>query len=145
MRQHAAVHVHPTELGTTRERGYGLSGVQQLRGIEHFLDGVNHRELVRVELRTHLLQLLDTDAMLTRDGAANGYTKAQDFAAETLCLLELLGHVGVVQDERVQIAVSGMKDVGNTQTVAGREARDVLQYSVQAGAWNRAVPAVGIG
>jgi hypothetical protein len=44
---------------------------------------------------------------------------AQDVGAERLCLLDLAGLVGVMEDQPVQIAVAGMEDDGNARLSVG--------------------------
>jgi hypothetical protein len=43
----------------------------------------------------------------------------QDVGAERLCLLDLAGLVGVMEDQPVQIAVAGMEDDGNARLSVG--------------------------
>ena len=67
----AVMDVHATELGTARERGDGLAGVEQPLWIESRLDAAKAFELGRRKLRTHAVQFLDAYAMLAGDRAAD--------------------------------------------------------------------------
>src|SRR3546814_15021439 len=87
------------------------------------------------EHRAHEIALLDADAMLAGQHAADLDAELQDVGAEVLRLLQLARLVGVVEDERMQVAVAGVKDVGDAQAVeraelARPDARRVVQECV---------------
>ena len=63
--------------------------------------------------RRHQVALFDADPVLTRQHAANLYTEPQDIGAELLRRFQLARPVGVVEDQRVQIAVAGVEYVGD--------------------------------
>src|SRR3981081_1014888 len=68
--------------------------------------------LVEIDLAEHLrhqVALLDTDAMFAGQHAAELDADPQDIGAEGLRPLDLAGLVGIVEDQRMQIAVAGMK------------------------------------
>src|SRR5436853_526040 len=109
MRQPAGVHMHAGVLGTARKRRHGLAGIEQPLRIESALHGVEQLELVWPELRAHLVDLLDAHAVLAGDRAADRHALLQHLGRELLGAMELVGAVGVEQDERVQIAVPGME------------------------------------
>jgi hypothetical protein len=72
--------------------------------------------LVEVGLAEHFrhqVALLHADAVLAGQHAADLDAKAQDIGAKTFGLLQFARHVGVVEDQRMQIAVAGVKDVGD--------------------------------
>ncbi len=77
-------------------------------------------ELSRGELNAHLRQLFDADAMLAGDRSADGDAQLEDRGAERLGALRLARLVGVVQDERMEVAVARVKDVGAAQLVLVR-------------------------
>src|SRR3546814_5305418 len=79
------------------------------------------------EHRAHEIALLDADAMLAGQHAADLDAELQDVGAEVLRLLQLARLVGVVEDERMQVAVAGVKDVGDAQAVARAELAHALQ------------------
>ena len=68
-----------------------------------------------VEHRAHQVALLDADPVLAGQHAADLDAEPQDVGAECLGALDLARLVGVVEDQRVQIAVAGMKDIGDAQ------------------------------
>ena len=86
--------------------------------------------LVEVDLRKHFrhqIALLDADAVLAGQHAAELDAAAQDVGAKSLGAVHLAGLVGVVEDQRMQIAVAGVKHVGDAQIVFGREVADARQ------------------
>ena len=53
--------------------------------------------------------------MLAGDGAAHGHAGFQDLGAKQLAAVQLVGVIGVKQNQRVQVAVAGVKHVGAAQ------------------------------
>ena len=58
--------------------------------------------------------------MLAGQHAAEFDADPQDIGAETFGPLHFAGLVGIVQDQRMQIAVAGMKHIGDAQIVLYR-------------------------
>jgi hypothetical protein len=113
----ALVHMHAAEFGAAAKLGKHLSRIEQMVRIE----GAFHPHLV-IEIRLvehfrHEITLLDTHAMLAGQHAANLHAQAQDVRAEGFGLLQFARHIGVIEDQRVQIAVAGVKDIGDTQAI----------------------------
>ena len=69
----------------------------------------------------------------------------QDVGAEALATAHLIVIVGVEEDQRVQVAVAGMKDVGAAQTVCRFHSGDGAQHLGQPVARNRRVHAHVVG
>src|SRR6476646_5233643 len=95
-----------------------LGGVEQPIWIEHALHPHLLRNVGGGELHAHQLALLDADAMLSGEAAAELDAKLEDLSAAHLCALKLGTVVGVVKDQRMQIAVAGMEDVDHAEAVA---------------------------
>ena len=93
-------------------------------------------EVVLVEHLRHQVALLDADAVLAGQHAADLDAEPQDVGAESLGRLELARLVGVIEDQRMQIAVAGMEDVGDAQPV-------LLRQLAHAGAAPSAAPCAG--
>src|SRR5206468_3638453 len=70
---------------------------------------------------------------------------AQDVGAELLGARKLAWIVGVVEDERVEVAVAGVEDVGDAQTVFLREPAHPRQHLGEAAPRDRPVHAVIVG
>ncbi len=104
--------------------------------------------LLEVGLREHhrhQVALLDADAVLAGQHAADLDAELQDFRAERLGLVELARLVGVVEDQRMQVAVAGMEHVGDAQAVVLRQFADALEHLRQPRARDGAVHAVVVG
>src|SRR5262249_56132921 len=95
-----------------------LGGVEQPVGIEHPLHAPLLGDGGRGELYSHQLALLDADAMLSGEAAAELDAKLEDLSTAHLGALKLGPVVGVVEDQRMQIAVARMEDVDRPQSVA---------------------------
>ncbi len=71
------------------------------------------RDFIAVELGAHLIDFFAPDAMFPTDAAANFNAEFEDLPAQFFRAGKFTGFVGIEQDSRVHVAVSGMKDVGN--------------------------------
>ena len=107
------MHMHRAEFGAAVQRRHGLAGIEQAGRIERGLDGMELGQFRAAELHAHLVDLLDADAVLAGDGAADFHAQLQDAAAEFLGALQFAWLVGVEQDQRMQVAVAGMEHVGD--------------------------------
>ena len=107
----------PTELvvtvraGTAVQRGNHFARVQRAGRIERRLHAEHQRAFGLAELHAHRVELLDTDAVFAGDGAAERDAELENVGAEGLGAVQLIGIVGVEQDQRMEIAVTGMEDV----------------------------------
>ena len=133
------------QFGAAAELGEDLAGIEQMVGIE----GALHAHLlVQVdlgELHAHQVALLDSDAMLAGQHAADAHAEPQDIGAEFLGAMQLVGIVGVEQDQRMEIAVTGMEDVDDPQTMLLRHLAHLGQHLDQAAARHRAIEAHIVG
>ena len=110
MGQLAAVHPHAAVLGAARERRHRLAGFSSRAG-RRALHRVEQLELGPAELHAHLVDFLHPDAVLAGDGAAHLDTFFQHLGGELLGAMQLVGIVGVEQDQRKQVAVAGVEHV----------------------------------
>jgi len=115
--QPAAAHQFLAVLGAALQRRDHLAGIEQALGIEGALHGQHLRAFLGAELHAHGVELLDTDAVLAGDRAAHRDAGLQDVGAELLAPVQLVGIVGIEQDQRMQVAVAGMEHVGAPQPV----------------------------
>ena len=76
----------------------------------------------------HVALLVDADAVLAGDRAAGLDARDDDLAGQLLGALGLALGVAVVADERVQVAVAGVEDVGHAQAVLARELVDAVEH-----------------
>ena len=105
------MYVQAAEFGAAVQRGHALAGVEQVVRVEGGLDGVELGEFSRLKLHAHLVDLLHAHAVLAGDGAADLDAQFQNLAAEFLGAFQFAGFVGVVEDQRVKIAVASVENI----------------------------------
>src|SRR3954470_13649467 len=140
--ERAAMHVHAAELGTAAQLRKNLARVEQVLRIECAFDP---HLLVEIDLAEHLrhqIALFDADAMLAGEHPADRHAEPQDIGAEGLRLVQLSRPVGIVEDQRMEIAVAGVEHIGDPQPVARGELAHAGQHPRQLLAGNGAVHAV---
>src|SRR5207302_10720924 len=71
--------------------------------------------------------LLDADAVLAGDRAAVADARFQDFRARIHHALDGAGLALVEEDERMEVAVAGVEDVGDPQAVAIHDSSDLAE------------------
>ena len=125
--------------------GITLPGLRPPSRIEGTLDREHLLALGRRELHAHRAELFDADAVLAGDGAAHRHAEFEDLGAEGFGALQLVGVVGVEQDQRMQVAVAGMEDVEAAQAVPCRHRADGDQHLGQAAARDRRIHAQVVG
>src|SRR5690606_15602240 len=91
------------------------------------------------------IALFHADAVLAGENAADLDAEAQDVGAEILRALQLVADIGVIEDQRMQIAVAGVEDIGDTQPVFFRKFAHAGQYARQFLARDGAVHAEIVG
>src|SRR5260221_12728838 len=144
MRQRAAMDVHAAELGAAMELRKYLAGIEQTVGVEGAFEAQLLVEVDLVEHDRHEVALLNADAVLAGENATDLDAEAQDIGAERFGALELARLVGIVKDQRMEVAVAGMKDVGDAQPIVVGQDPHARQHLGQAAARNGAVHAVVI-
>ena len=112
MRQLSIMNVHGAQFGTSMQAWNRLARVEDATGVQLALDVVELGQFRRLELVTHLIDLFNTHTMLSGNGTATVHAQCQDIATEFFCFVQIAGLVGIVQDQRVQVAIAGMKYVG---------------------------------
>ncbi len=141
----AGVDVHAAELGAAVQRGKYLARVEPMLGIEGAFQALL---LGKVDLRehgAHEVALLHADAVLARQHAADLHAEPQDVGAQRLRPLRVAGDGGIVEDERVQVAVARVEHVGDAQAMLGGEFVHAGQHARQLGARDRPVHAEVVG
>lgn len=106
---------HGAEFGAPVKRGDGTPRVQQTCPIECGLDRVEAGEFGGRELHAHLVQLLHPDTMLTSDRPPHLHAEPQDLRADVLGKGELRVVIGIESDERMQVAITGVKHIGDDE------------------------------
>ena len=70
-----------------------------------------------VELHRHLTDLFDPDPVFSGDTATHLDAEFEDLATERFGAFKFTGHIGIEQDQRVQVTVTGMKHIGHPQVI----------------------------
>ena len=94
-----------------------LAGVEQALVVEGAFQPQLLGEIDLVEHGRHQVALLDAHAMLAGEHAAHLHAQPQDVGTEILRRHKLARRVRVIEDQRVEIAVARMEDVGDPQIV----------------------------
>src|SRR5262245_21917549 len=145
-KRHAAgMDVQAPELGAAVQRREHLAGIEQAALVEGAFEPLLLLEIGVGEHRRHQVALLDPDAMLAGEHAPHLDAELEDVGAEAFRFLELARLVGIVENERVEIAVAGMEHVGDTQPIALGQFAHALEHLRQARPRDGAVHAVIVG
>ena len=108
--------------------GNTLLGFSSQPGSKARLDAALLLKFMRVELHRHQVALFDADAVLAGQAAADFDAQFQDVGAEVFRLVEAGRVVGVEHDQRMQVAVAGVEDVGDLQAVVVGHLPDAAQH-----------------
>ena len=119
--------MHPPHLGAAMKFGEYLAGIQQALGVEGAFELLLAFQVGRAELIFHQVALLHAHPMLPGQNAADIDAKAQYIRPERLGAFGFAVAVGVIEDQRVQIAVAGMEDIDHAQPMHARQAADFAQ------------------
>ena len=95
-----------------------LRGLERSLGIEDAAQ-LRHRDQIggRKQQR-HLAHFLDADAMLAGEAAAQLDACGENFAAGFDRMLHLAGDAFIIEHDRMDVAVAGVKDVSDREAVA---------------------------
>src|SRR5215204_1245848 len=126
-------------LAAETRRRHHLAGVREAGGIERAAQPLERVEVGLAEHLRHVLLLVDADAVLAGDRAARLQARVEDPAGELLGALGLALVAAVEADERMEVAVAGVEDVGDDHPVLLRQRVDRLQHLGQLGARDHAV------
>src|SRR5206468_8514951 len=143
--QPARVYMETAELGAAVQLRKHLARIEQAVGIEGAFQALLMREVALVEHRTHQVALFDPDPVLAGQDATHFDRKLEDIRAKSLGPLDLVGLVGIVKNERVKVAVAGVKDVRQAEAVVIGQRAHPGQDLGYTRPWDRAVHAIVIG
>src|SRR5262245_33648437 len=114
----SSMDVHAPELGAAVQRRKHLARVEQALVIERAFEPLLLLEIGLGEHCRHQVALLHAHPMLAGEHTAHLDAKLQDVGAELFRTLELARLVGIIENERMEIAVAGMEHVGDGKPVA---------------------------
>ena len=144
-RQLTAMHMHAAEFGATAQLREHLTRVEKMVRIKRAFDPHLLVKIGLVEHRAHEVAFFDPDAMFTRQNTADLNAEPQNIGAKLFRCGELSRDIGVVEYERMQIAVTSVEDVGDAKAVLCRERTHTGQYARQLLARNSAIHTQVIG
>src|ERR1044072_2948225 len=139
------MHMHAAELGAAVQRWKHLAGVEQSLGVEGAFEPLLLVEVALGKPARHQGSFLDADTVLAGEHAADLDAELEDLGAELLGALQFARLVGIIEDQRMQVAVAGVKHIGDAQPELLGELARALQDQRQLGARNGAVHAVVVG
>src|SRR5262249_14917798 len=114
------MHMHAPKLRAAVQRRKHLAGIEQALVVEGAFESLLLIEIGFRKHRRHQVALLDADAVLAGQYATHFDTQPQNIGAELLGPLELARLVGIIENERMQIAVAGVEHVGAAQAIFRR-------------------------
>src|SRR5262249_40657180 len=94
------------------------------RALHRHLDG----EVLPVELKPHEVALFNANAVLAGQAAANVDAQLQDISPGLLGGGELGGVVRIIENERMQVAIAGVKDIGDLHAVTCANLGDLGEH-----------------
>ena len=127
-----------------RERGGGavgkhFAGIGEAERIEGITQAVQAIEFVGVEHRGEVVAFLEADAVFAGDGAAHLDAHVENLSGQDFGPLEGAGFSAVIKNERMEIAVAGMKNVGAADAGGAGHLGDAAQGLAEAAAGHDAV------
>ena len=132
-------------MGTVAEQRRGLrirehlAPVRQLAGIDRHADPAHRVQIDVVEHLAQVLPLLHPHPVLAGDRAAEVDAESEDLARQLLGAPQFAFDPAIEEDERVQVAIARMEDVGDPDPVLFAEPLDLRQSLAEARARHDAV------
>src|SRR4029453_13558621 len=116
-----------------------LSRVHDRVGIEDSPEPGHEREIGVGELERHALRLVDADAVLARDTAAESQTGAEQFLVHALRAVDLTWHAVVEQDHRMEVAIARVKHVRDPEAMTRSDRLHLAHDLRQSRPWHHRV------
>src|SRR5262245_61593237 len=105
--------VGPRNFAAQSRGGEDLAWIAEAAGIERAAQALHRVEIVLAEHLRHVRFLVGADAMFAGDGATGVDAVLKDFRRDCFGMLCLAGNRFVVADERMKIAVAGVKHIAD--------------------------------
>src|SRR5204863_7187792 len=109
-------------LAAAFEHGDDLAGVAKARGVDGRAHAQHRAERVVVEDERQVFALVQANAVLARDRPARAHAGLHDLAPGEFDARHLFRVARVEADERVQVSVARVEDVGDAQAVLRADA-----------------------
>src|SRR6266852_5233305 len=126
----------PTPTPPTQRNDF--TGITELLGIEDLPEAIHDLKVIVGEQPGHAIFLFQPNTVLTAQHAAKIDAGTEDRFPGLQHTLDLLSIALVVQHQRVQIAITSVEDVRNTQTVCGTDLLETPESLGQARTRNHA-------
>ena len=117
MRHLTLVDMKPSEFRTSMQVRKDLARVQQMSRIKGAFQTLLLLQIIFGELNVHQIALLDTNAVLAGEYTTHFNTASQDVGPEFFGALQFARLVGIKQDQRVEVAITGMEYIRHAKTV----------------------------
>ncbi len=134
--------MHAGKLGAAVQGREHLARIEQTLLVEGTFEPLLLREVDLREHRRHQVALLHPHPVLAGEHTPDLDAQLQDLGPELFGLLELAWLVGVVEDERMQVAIAGMEHVGAGKPIFDGQFAHALEHQRQLGARDGAIHAV---
>ena len=125
-----------------RER---FSRVQGAGWIRRVVDAAHEREIGVGEEERHQLVFFHADAVFAGQAAADLHAIADDFGGDFHGALQLRGVARIEENDGVQVAVAGVKDVADEAAILLAKLLNVAERLRKLAAWNDAVEDIVAG
>src|SRR5580658_1713596 len=119
--------------------GENFGGIAEIERVEGAADALHGGQIGFGEHFGHGVFFVLAYAVFAGDGAAGGDTEVEYFGGEGFGGVLLAGDAGVVEDERMEVAVAGVEDVGDADACGGAEAGNFAHDLREGGAGDDAV------
>src|SRR6516165_2231917 len=134
--------MHAAELGTAVECRKHLARIEQATAVEGAFEPLLLREVGLAEHDRHEIALLHAHPVLAGQYSPYLDAELEDLGPEPFGALELAGLIGIVEDQRMQVAVSGVEHVGDRELELIGELSHAGEHLGKAGTRDGAVHAV---
>jgi hypothetical protein len=116
-----------------------FAGITELLRVEDLPEAMHDLQVIVAEQPGHAISLFQAYAVLATQDTSKVNAGAQDGFPCLQHALDFLGIPLVIQHQWVQIAITSMEDIGNTQTVGGADLLQLAQSFRQTRTWNDTV------
>src|SRR5262249_23026554 len=130
---------HGPRLDTRLPRGEHFAGVAQTPRVERILEALHQREVRRREDEGHEIGLLEADTVLAGNRASDLGAYLHDFGARRDHARLFARFTRIVEDVRMQVAVTRVEHIAHAQTVRGDDLVHPSDHIWQPGARDHAI------
>jgi len=122
-----------------------LAGIEQTSGIEGVVDAAHEVEIGVGEKKRHQLGLFHADAVFAGECATNFHAIADDFRGGLHGMFELPPIARIVENDGMKVAVAGVENIANVETISRADLADAAKRLRKFGARNDAVENIVAG